>query len=594
QLELASAGAPTIGTWTGTNTSGFFNAEAEDYIVYAKDANNCIRSVAVTIAEDPSPVISLLVPDQCATTEGNFTIQVTLDTPGVQPYFLSLDGGAFQAVTFTGAPGTFDFTNLSSGNHTVVIRDANGCGNSESIEIYTPTSLSAEVVVTPSCNALLQDDGEIKVNAYGGTLFNYRYELRDTSDNIIRPKQISDTFSGLTPGAYRIYLYDNVATGCDAFIDITLEVPTAVVAAIGEKKDISCHGASDGSIVVNLDPGMDNPPYTYQLFDSTGTIPMTLLPQFSNVFTGLDQGDYIVRIRSSRFCKTDIPFTINEPSALVANASATSFACAADNSVAQAVITADIPTTGTAPYTFSINGVTFFTTNTFNINDTGAVQNFTVTVRDANGCTDTDTVTINPLPTITDVTVGQQTAITCTNDEVARVTVTGGSGDFSFELLPTGSAPNQSLVSQTADFTLTAPGDYTFRVTDNITGCYFTTAPYTVAPYDLIEVVATALTPVTCYGDSDGVMEIEVTNYTGNYSYEVFNSNGTTTSITNTGVAPGVLSIPGLPAGNFYVVLTATDTPFCDDTSNTVTIVSPAADLDLTVTNNINANCNIG
>ncbi|MBD3661774.1 MAG: hypothetical protein HUJ11_06330, partial [Arenibacter algicola] len=180
QLELASAGAPTIGTWTGTNTSGFFNAEAEDYIVYVKDANDCIRFVAVTIAEDPSPVISLLVPDQCATTEGNFTIQVTLDTPGVQPYFLSLDGGAFQAVTFTGAPGTFNFTNLSSGNHTVVIRDANGCGNSESIEIYTPTSLSAEVVVTPSCNALLQDDGEIKVNAYGGTLFNYRYELRYT------------------------------------------------------------------------------------------------------------------------------------------------------------------------------------------------------------------------------------------------------------------------------------------------------------------------------------------------------------------------------------------------------------------------------
>ncbi len=595
QLELASAGAPTVGTWTGTNTSGFFNAEAEDYIVYVKDANDCIRSVAVTIAEDPSPVISLLVPDQCATTEGNFTIQVTLDTPGVQPYFLSLDGGAFQAVTFSGAPATYDFTGLSSGNHTLEIRDSNGCGNIDNIDIYTPTSLSAEVTVTPSCNALLQDDGEIKVNAYGGSLFNYRYELRDTSNNILRPKQISDTFSGLTPGAYRIYLYDNVATGCDAFIDITLDVPTAVVAAIGDIKDISCHGASDGSIVVTLDPGMDNPPYTYQLFDSTGTIPVTLLPQASNVFTGLDQGDYIVRIRSARFCKMDIPFTINEPSALVANATATDFACAADNSVAQAVITADIPTTGTAPYMYSIDGINFFTTNTFNINDTGAVQNFTVTVRDANGCTDTDTVTINPLPTITAVTVGQQTAITCTNDEVARVTVTGGSGDFTFELLPTGSAPAQSLVSQTADFTLTAPGDYTFRVTDNVTGCYFTTAPYTVAPYDLIEVVATALTPVTCYGDSDGELQIQVNNYLGNYDYQVFDSSGASvTAVISSDTSANPRIISGLPAGNFYVVLTATDTPFCDDTSNTVTIVSPAADLDLTVTNNINANCNIG
>ncbi|MFD2789218.1 SprB repeat-containing protein, partial [Arenibacter antarcticus] len=47
-------------------------------------------------------------------------------------------------------------------------------------------------------------------------------------------------------------------------------------------------------------------------------------------------------------------------------------------------------------------------------------------------------------------------------------------------------------------------------------------------------------------------------------------------------------------AGNFYVVLTATDAPFCPATSNIVTIGSPDAALDLLVTKNINANCNIG
>ena len=99
QLELASAAAPTIATWTGTNTTGFFNADAEDYIVYVKDANNCIRSVPVTVGEDPTPVIAITVPNQCAATEGNFIIEVELINAGIQPYFLSLDGGAYQAVT---------------------------------------------------------------------------------------------------------------------------------------------------------------------------------------------------------------------------------------------------------------------------------------------------------------------------------------------------------------------------------------------------------------------------------------------------------------------------------------------------------------
>ncbi|MBU2907623.1 hypothetical protein KO529_22675, partial [Arenibacter algicola] len=303
---------------------------------------------------------------------------------------------------------------------------------------------------------------------------------------------------------------------------------------------------------------------------------------------------------SDRGCFTLQTVTIDEPNALdAAITDVTDFACNMNNGVQSASIEVTITAgTGTPSYTYSVNGGAFIPTggNVFTYTVTTA-GNYDIIVKDSNGCTFTiPTQTINPLPTITDVSVAQITEITCNNDEVARVTVTGGSGDFSFELLPTGSAIVQApgAATYTADFTLTAPGDYTFRVTDNVTGCYFTTAPYNVAPYDIVEVVATAVTPVTCYGDSDGVMEIEVTNYTGNYSYEVFNSNGTTTTITNTGVAPGVLSISGLPAGNFYVVITATDTPFCDDTTNTITIGSPNAILNLVETNNINANCNIG
>ncbi|MCK0137418.1 hypothetical protein MWU82_23960, partial [Arenibacter sp. S6351L] len=338
-----------------------------------------------------------------------------------------------------------------------------------------------------------------------------------------------------------------------------------------------------------------NPPYTFTIND--GTNPPTT--QNSNLFTGLAAGTYDITVTSDRGCFTLQTVTIDEPNALdAAITDVTDFACNMNNGVQSASIEVTITAgTGTPSYTYSVNGGAFIPTggNVFTYTVTTA-GNYDIIVKDSNGCTFTiPTQTINPLPTITDVSVAQITEITCNNDEVARVTVTGGSGDFTFELLPTGSAPTQSLVSQTADFTLTTPGDYTFRVTDNVTGCYFTTAPYNVAPYDLIEVVATAINPVTCFGDTDGELEIQVNNYLGNYDYQVFNSSGTNvTAVISSDTSFNPRTISGLPAGNFYVVITATDTPFCDDTTNTITIGSPNAILNLVETNNINANCNIG
>ncbi len=206
-------------------------------------------------------------------------------------------------------------------------------------------------------------------------------------------------------------------------------------------------------------------------------------------------------------------------------------------------------------------------------------------MNDNNGCSTVAplTQTIDPLPVITKVDFTQQMAITCDNDEVVRLTVEGGSGDFKFDLLPMGTATVSPGVGvQTADFTLTAVGDYVFRVTDNVTGCYFTTTPYTIVPFDIIEVVATPTKPVTCFGDTDGAMSLQVNNYVGSYTYQVFRSNGTSvTGVVTSNTSTNPISITGLPAGNYYVNVVATGTPFCDDLSNTVKIDSPNSPLQL-------------
>ena len=68
--------------------------------VYAQDANGCISApLDVTITEDPTPLISVALNDQCTADEGVFSVDIRLDAVGLAPHTISIDGGAQQAAT---------------------------------------------------------------------------------------------------------------------------------------------------------------------------------------------------------------------------------------------------------------------------------------------------------------------------------------------------------------------------------------------------------------------------------------------------------------------------------------------------------------
>jgi gliding motility-associated-like protein len=133
-----------------------------------------------------------------------------------------------------------------------------------------------------------------------------------------------------------------------------------------------------------------------------------------------------------------------------------------------------------------------------------------------------------------------------------------------------------TALNTTTEFNLTSVGSYTFRVTDTATGCYVDTLPYEIAPFDFIEVTAVAVDPVICFGDGNGSLEINITGYTGTYDYQVFDSaDNPVGPVVSTDTSVGTRLISGLSGGNYYVRVTETAIPFCNDDTNIVTILSP-------------------
>ena len=579
ELLPATSPAPTVGTWAGT-TANVIYTDGGDYRVYVKDANNCIQAapVAITVPTDPTPAITAVVTNQCTGGNGSFTIAVAMTATGVGPYRYSLDGGMFQNLT---APFTYD--NLAAGTHTVTIKDVNDCGIPPvTVEIYAPIVPGIPVTAQPNCT---NDDGTLQVNPVGGS-GNFEYELRDSAGGILVPFGSANDFTGLSGGTYTVMIRDMVTT-CEMPLSVTLHDPIAVTFT-ATPTAASCFGGDDGSITVVLAAGNSDTPYQYSKDNG-----MTW--QDTPVFTGLSAGVYQVSVKSGKECREDLEVTVAQPAGVIIPAVAvtvTPFRCAAGNNPNNAFITIDPSqlTGGNGTYVSYIfedaaTGTVLQsgTNPVYVVTDTNGMQ-IVIRAYDSNACEGTTIVTVPAYVALQDATVSILQGITCNNPELVTVDVNGGSGSYTYRLLPLGT-PEMTPV-----FPLATVGMYYFEVTDTATGCSVI-ASHQVQDFDTMVVTAMAITPVSCLGATDGALRISIAGYTGAYTFRVLNSAGTEVQygIGHTDVNP--LIINDIPGGNHSVEVIAIDTPFCGKPSNTVTIGSPITALQVVLVENANVTC---
>ncbi len=213
------------------------------------------------------------------------------------------------------------------------------------------------------------------------------------------------------------------ANGCPTTTSTTVSaISNPTVAATPTM--VSCNGGTNGSVILAGSGGSGG--YTYSNDNVTFVA--------SGLFSGLAASatPYTFYVKDSKGCTGTVNVTITEPTALVVSASATAFSCDATNVKQSAVVTIDVPTTGTAPYEYSFNGGTYSSVRTLTVNDNGTNQTINYSVRDAKGCITPGTAIIlnrlNP-PTIATIT---NTPIYCapasSTTSTVTVPVTAGTG----------------------------------------------------------------------------------------------------------------------------------------------------------------------
>tara|TARA_R110002049_G_scaffold309289_2_gene520264 strand:- start:47523 stop:55880 length:8358 start_codon:yes stop_codon:yes gene_type:complete len=475
--------------------------------IVIRDANGCEFTVNETIAIDPEPVITATVNNQCTVMEGNFTIDVALSSAGIALYSFSIDGGAFQTRT---AP--FTISNLASGTHTVEIHDANGCGNLISVDIAAPLELEPTVTTLPTCN---NDDGVITVTGSGGT-GSYTYAISPNLGTIS-----GNVISDLPSGTYVVTITD-ATTLCTEEATIVLQSPTAPVVTLGAPTAVTCFVDSNGTFEINVS-GYSGP-YTYEVLNSAGTsINGVVLANTSTnpqVVTGMSAGNYTVVVTetASPFCAASSNIvTITSPlNPLTITVLETSnVTCDDDKGTITATANGgygsfEYELTGTATVAYSSNG-------TFTNLSAG---NYTVNVRDAGGCIDSDAITLSIPNPITATVTANTTLLTCFGDSNATITATalsGGQGsNFTYTLHRTLPTVNASGPQTSPVFGGLAAGTYYVTITDGY-NCAFTSADIVISEPTQIEASLVKEMSQTCLTDAS--LTLSVSGGTGLYEY---------------------------------------------------------------------------
>ena len=513
---LTGAGDPNGGTLT--------NIGAGTYEVEVFDSEGCISNSLITLGEPELLEISTSSTDVSCTdgTDGTASVSINGGTPD------------YEIVWSTGET-TSTVNNLTPGDYSVTVTDANFCFVTTSVTVNQPDSPVSVSIITdqnPSCG---NSNGQLSALGMGGTP-GYEYEWSNGSTSIL--------INNIPAGMYAVTVTD--MNGCTSSATTTLVEDSDITLAANNVVNNICFGDANGEATISAAGGDGS--YTYE-WSNGGTNPTE---------TNLAAGIYTITVSDGTGCSSQIQIEITEPAELSAGEEITNLSCfeSGDGSI----ILSPSGGTGNITINWGIGGNDLEKENLI-------AGSYNVTLTDESNCTKTFALVVSQPDELMANAIA--TSPSCMDSNDGEITI-----------MPSGGTSPYTILWSTGDTTLSiqnlSAGDYAVTITDTM-DCQLITE-FTLDDPLPVDITASLQNPI-CFGDNNGSIVANLPN--NGIDYTILWSTGDTT-----------LTIENLNAGTYS--LTITDDAGCPTITEFVLEDPSEIDPNFTIINESESGANDG
>jgi len=456
QFNNQSTSTSNIVSWNWDLGNGMSSLSASPAYTYTNpgtyavsltvtNAAGCTSSITRNVIVRPLPVSD--AGDDVVICEGSGT---TLTASG---------GGTYQWSPSGSTAATWNVSPTQSTDYIVTVANNWGCEDSDTVSVVVqPLPVLNLGPVVPIC-----EGATATISAGTSSTLDYSWSPggMTTAQITVSPSQNTNYFVVAT---------DTIGCSSSASVSVVINpIPQAILSTT----DVSCNGGSNGMAVVN--PVGGTAPYTYNWQPGGATT--------ASVST-FAAGNYSVVLTDDNGCSDTFFTSIGEPTSIVTQVTAVAASC---NTYADGAVSV-VASGGISGYTYA--WVPSSSTSDSVNNLTAGL--YSVTVTDANGCTQTNSVTVNEPPPLS-LTITPQPAL-CFGSADGSLSAQAGGGLGGFVFSWNGLSAITSVVNNLV------AGSYSLVVTD-LNGCTIAGSAQITEPAVLSLSIST--TPATC-GVADG------------------------------------------------------------------------------------------